>query len=135
MVKNRCIECDSEVGNIGTYCSNCGKKVEPYWVEIHEADKFLKTITKKDYIKDCYWNDDYSGFIDKWGNTYYCGYESKGKLEINGVQIIGVSNTLKWYEQFAPKEAVDYHFNCFPFMKKLFAGLALMIQINENEKL
>lgn len=131
MKNNICNNCEAEVGSVGEYCSKCGTEVTSWWFDI-EPEEFLEKIMQKQYLKEWYWNDDYSGFTDIWGNTYYCGYENGFKLEINDKIVQGISSSLKWYEQFAPKEAIEYHFNSFNFMKKLFAGLSVVIQITPH---
>ena len=130
---DKCIECGAVFDDENKFCPYCGAKREKWW-ESMSIEEFLKRILGKQYIKDAYWNDDYAGFTDVYGNSYYCGYESGWKLEINDIKIIGITSTLKYYEQFAPKEAVEYHLGSFDFYRKLFAGLAVVIQLNQKIK-
>lgn len=130
-MKKECNTCKVILKDEDIYCSNCGEKYKPEWKNI-EKEEFLTQILGKNYIKSAYWNDDYAGFTTIFGDDLYCGYENSFKLEINGKQIIGISNSLKWYEQFATKEMIEYHLNDFDFNKKLFAGLSLLIQLKYN---
>ena len=133
MKKEKCIKCSFQLEEGDKFCSSCGREKLEWWKEM-DIEDFLEKILGKGAIVDAYWNDDYVGFTTKDGDSLHCGYEDNYKLAINSKEIIGISTTLKYYYQLAPKEAVDYHLASFSFYKKIFAGLAVLIQLKNVKK-